>query len=99
MFISFLIEDVQPASARGELSGTLLGDFTPGEVEPRGAWLAEVCRVTGSSEPVVPPPMLSHFSLLKTTTKIFFNLFFGCVGSSLLRGFFSSCDEQGLLSS
>ena len=26
-------------------------------------------------------------------------LFFGCAGSLLLLGFFSSCDEQGLLSS
>ena len=72
LFISFLIEDVQPACARGQLGGTHLGDLTPGEVESRGvwlqevcrgrlvqgAWLAEVCRVTGSSETVAPASAL-----------------------------------------
>ena len=107
--ISCLIEHVQPTSARGELDGTHLDDFTPGEVETRGTWSEEVCwgqlgpggvvsgglqghRVLGAR---CPPPLLSLFSL----KNFFLNLFFGCAGSSLLRGFFSSCGEQGLLSS
>ena len=62
-----------------------ISQFIPLPLSPRGVYMF-VLYVCAS------------ISALKIIFKKFLFIF-GCTGSSLLRGLFSSCSEQGLLSS
>ena len=64
-------------------------------VQGKEKWL----RFAGAAMKRYPMPKVREIFNLSIFQKIIYLFAFGCVGSSLLCGLFSSCSDQGLLSS